>query len=537
MSLRSRMAAWLSPPTEVNPSSTKSALKVSDEAVFALSRKPKAIAAEQIFAPYKPPPGVVPESGMAMDAGGYQYGAWASGNLGGLYTGGTAFFGYPYLAELSQRAEYRIICETIAAEMTRKWIEIKATGEEDDKSDKIAAIEAEFKRLKVREHFYRCALLDGFFGRVQIFIDLGSDGDDDWTDPEDEELRTPIGNGLNEVSRLKISQGSLKALRVVEPLWTYPYNYDAQNPLSPWWYKPRVWYVMGRQVHTSRLLTFVGREMPDLLKPAYSFGGLSLIQMAKPYVDKWIATAGSVADLVFSFTTGVLKTQMEDDLNAGGNGGDLYRRVALFSATRNNQGILAIDKDSEDYTVQSTPIAGLDALQAQALEHVSTVSQIPSVKWTGNEPAGLNASSEGTIRVFNDYIHGRQEMLFGPNLTKLLGLVQFSLFGEVDQEIVFEFVPLEEESEKDKAEIQKIKAETAGTLIDKGVLAPVDDRVRVANDPGGDYEGIDVNDLPDLRVEEEQGLEPTGGRPDPLAEQGGNGNDPFEAGLQKLAAV
>ncbi|WP_163360700.1 anti-CBASS protein Acb1 family protein, partial [Klebsiella aerogenes] len=74
--------------------------------------------------------------------------------------------------------------------------------------------------------------------------------------------------------------------------------YNTTNPLAADWYKPALWYVQGRPVHATRLLTFVGREVPDLLKPAYSFGGLSMSQMAKPYVDNWLRTRASVADLI-----------------------------------------------------------------------------------------------------------------------------------------------------------------------------------------------------------------------------------------------
>ncbi|HUW45152.1 MAG TPA: hypothetical protein VMW50_05080, partial [Dehalococcoidia bacterium] len=66
----------------------------------------------------KPPPGVVPESVlMAMDEAPDGYSGWAMQNA--LFAEGQAFLGYPYLAELSQRPEYRIISETWAQEMTR----------------------------------------------------------------------------------------------------------------------------------------------------------------------------------------------------------------------------------------------------------------------------------------------------------------------------------------------------------------------------------------------------------------------------------
>ena len=42
---------------------------------------------------------------------------------------------------------------------------------------------------------------------------------------------------------------------------------------------------MANEVHASRLMTTIPFPVSDLLKPAYSFGGLSLIQMGKPYVD------------------------------------------------------------------------------------------------------------------------------------------------------------------------------------------------------------------------------------------------------------
>ncbi len=59
---------------------------------------------------------------------------------------GIGFIGYPELASPAQRPEYRKMSEVLAKEMTRKWIKLESTGDKD-KSEKIAAIEAEMKRL------------------------------------------------------------------------------------------------------------------------------------------------------------------------------------------------------------------------------------------------------------------------------------------------------------------------------------------------------------------------------------------------------
>jgi hypothetical protein len=246
------------------------------------------------------------DSRIAADEALGQVSSWAGGAWGALSNHvafeGVGFLGYPYLSELAQRPEYRVIVETIATEMTRKWIRIQAKGDKD-KAKKIDQLKAELDRLKVREVFCKACEVDGYFGRAHIYLDTGATDDRD-------ELATPIGNGGNRISEKKFQKGDLKRLAVVEPIWTYPANYDAFDPLKPDWYRPQRWYVMSKQVHVSRLLTFVGREVPDLLKPCYSFGGLALTQMAKPYVENFLNIRQSVADIIQAFTVFVLHTNL-----------------------------------------------------------------------------------------------------------------------------------------------------------------------------------------------------------------------------------
>src|SRR5262249_37704416 len=162
---------------------------------------------------------------------------------------------------------------------------------------------------------------------------------------------------------------------VIEPLWTYPGNYNSTNPLAEDFYRPRSWYVMNREVHASRLLTFVSRPLPDLLKPAYAFGGLSLSQIAKPYVDNWLRTRQSVSDLLHSFSTMVLKTNLAAVLDAGG-AEQMLRRAVLFNQARDNRNLMMIDHDTEDFANVSAPLGSLDRLQAQSQEHMAAVTGI-----------------------------------------------------------------------------------------------------------------------------------------------------------------
>lgn len=480
--------------------------RIPDGALANSRIKPELVRDISVYQAASPPPGVVPDGAptLAMDSQISSTNAWANGlALSGFWTEGITFLGYAYLSELAQRPEYRVIAETIATEMTREGIEFTSTADDDDaKTDRIKELEAEFKRLEVMDIFGRAAQQDGFFGRGHIYIDTGD------TDNPDE-LKKSIGDGWDALSRAKLKKKRIRQLRTVEAVWCYPTSYNSNDPLADDWYTPDMWYVQAKMVHATRLITLIGREVPDLLKPTYSFGGLSLSQMAKPYVDNWLQTRQSVNDIISAFSVFVLSTNLATSLE--GDGQQLFSRAELFNNLRDNRGLMMIDKESEAFQNVAAPLSGLHELQAQAQEHMASVSHIPTVKLLGIQPAGLNASSEDQMRVFYDYIHAYQEHLFRNPLRTIMGMVMLSLWGETDDSIDFKFKPLFSLDEKGAAEVEKMKAERDQILVDTGILSPEEARQRVANDPGSDYSSIDVDDVPDLIDEEESGFIPEGG--------------------------
>lgn len=479
------------------------------ESFLALSRVARADRSpDEVFRPTMPayPPGVVPagqKASLAMDSAFSSPTAWAVGGYpSGLLPGGQIFLGYPYLAELALNPEYRKASETIGKEMTRRWIKFQAVDGDDggeDKSEKIRQLTDAFDRYHVRDLFRKAAELVGFFGRAHLFIDLGSaDGN---------ELTTSIGDGRNDATKGKITKGSLKAIKVVEPYWCYPQGYNTTNPLEENWYVPQQWGVMGRPVHHTRLLTMVFRPVPDILKPAYQFGGLSLSQIMKPYVDRFTQVGGSVANLVQAFSTLVFKTNMADVVGQNPNGNNAIRRAQVFQNLRDNLGLLICDKDKEDLANVSAPLGGLDHLQAQSQEQMASIVSIPLVKFLGITPSGLNASSDGEIRCFYDDIHAAQEAHFSPPLDTIFNLIQLSEFGEIDEGLTYKFEPLWTLDDKELAEVNEIEARTDVQLVDAGIITVEEARKRLAADPEVPYDGLDPDDLPEL-PEPELELEP-----------------------------
>lgn len=428
--------------------------------------------------------GVVPKGVkplVAIDDASFGYSVFAN------YASVHGFPGYPYLAQLTTRPEYRAFASALSSEITREWIEFTSSESAGDQTaDRIKLLQKEMERLQLREVIQTCVEQDCYFGRAQIFIDLRG-----------HDAKTPLV-----LSNKTVEKGSLVRVSAVEAIWTTPSAYNALYPQAADFYKPHEWFMLGQQVHASRLLTIITRPVPDILKAAFNFGGISLSQLAEPYVNNWLRTRQSVADLINNFSITGLATSMDQVLQDGDDGADIFKRADLFTATRSNKGLMLLDKEREELVQVNTPLSGLHELQAQAQEHMCSVSKIPAVKLTGISPSGLNASSDGELRVWYDWVASQGEAYWRAPIDIIFKVMQLSLFGEIDPDIGFKFVSLYQMQPDQEAAIRLSDAQAASIYLTAGVVGPDEERKRLATDPDSGYEGLDLEQVPFMPPDE-----------------------------------
>lgn len=416
----------------------------------------------------------------------------------------SAFPGYPALALMSQSSDYRSVAETTSTEMVREWGRFKIDDTDIGLDSDLTDIELDKKKTKqekeIRIRLERInALTDAFkvhdirslirrtidtelsMGRAQIYIKLKNAND---------ELPFVLDSA-------GIKKGDLLGFRLIEPMWSTPSVYNANDPTDADFYRPSKWFVLGREVHSDRLMTVVMRPVPDMLKPAYNFGGMSIFQLMKPYVERYQRTADSVSELIHAFSLTILSTDMSGILADGESDANLWLRAGIFNKYRDNSGMMLLDKESEEISQINTPLSGLADILTKSQEQMAAPSHTPLVKLLGVTPAGLNANSDGEIRVYYDWIMAQNEAHIRPLIEKISGLMQLSLFGEIDPAIVWEFNPLYQMDAKELAEIQEIKSRTAGNLVDKAIVSGQEVRQVLASDENSDYTWIDVDDVPD----------------------------------------
>lgn len=444
--------------------------------------------------PIQPPvlmPGVLPEgvaaekAAVAMDSASYEYARSIA--YGADWAG---FPGYPYLAGLSTRAEFRMFAQSYATSLTREWIVINSTETAGNETKrKCTELTQMVTDLGLKECIALMAEQDSYYGRAQMFLNLGG-----------QDRATPLILSDKTIQKKTLADGVSfeKNFRVtaVEALWTTPTSYNALDPAAPDFYKPNKWFMLGQETHSTRLRTIVTRPVSDMLKPAFNFGGMSMSQLAEPYVDNWLRTRQSVSDLINNFSIVALKTDMAQVLQGQDNGQSLSDRAEFFTLTRSNKGLMLLDMEREELEMLNVPISGLAELQSQSQEQMCSVSHTPAVVLLGIAPSGFGNVAEGEMRAYYDWISAQQETYWKKLIETVINILQLIRYGKIDPDIVMGFQPLYQMTPKELAEIRTADANTDAAYVNGGILDATEVRERIARNPESGYQGIDTGKVP-----------------------------------------
>ncbi len=388
------------------------------------------------------------------------------------------FLGYPMLEEIAQNPLISAGVETLADEMTRKFIKlnyisVKSKHEENQAANKVSVeeklskLEVNLKKYEIQKLLRKVAEKIGYYGGCLLFIDTGT---------PDNLLQTPLL-----LDSTVFRKNSFKGFRIIDPINCAPGGYNSINPLSKHYFNPQSWLIAGKEVHASRFLYFTGKEAPLLYKPAYNFFGVPLAQLAFEYVVHFTKSRDAAARLLTKFSLTALKTNMSGAL-AGEGTNSLEARLGYFIEKQNNNGIFALDKEQEDLVKLDTSLSGTTEIVRQSLELIATVFRIPAVKFLGISPSGFNATGLSDIQNFYDYCASLQEKQLSANLRKILQILQLNSFSEIEEGIDFTWLPLGEKEKKTEFEIQEIKSNIIANYLDKNIITKEEARAYLLQD-------------------------------------------------------
>lgn len=375
-------------------------------------------------------------------------------------------------------------------EMLREggFIELDDTSIENSE-EVIDKLEKRMKETKFFDRLKQAIEVSLEYGNALFFIDADS-----------KDLSKPLYESIN-----VMETNPVRGFKVVAPYGTGAVDVETANMLSQDYMIPKKWYVQGGGVvDASRFENLIIFKAPELIKPMYNFGGISMCQFMREYVKTANSSRMTLAESMIRFKTDVVKSP-----EVRQNPKLIQDRAKAMNRQKNNYGTLLL-RDDEDYQQTTTSITGLDKLSAHQMEYVAVSARMPSVKLFGLTPSGFNATGDFDLQSYYDEMMSIQNADIKPVIERMLRL--FSLEMGLDIYPTYTFNELNKKDELKSAQIQQIHFTNALNAVSGGLMTHEQaieylQKEEVLDDSFQfDESALENEDYQMIEQEEEQGL-------------------------------
>jgi phage-related protein (TIGR01555 family) len=288
-----------------------------------------------------------------------------------------------------------------------------------------------------------------------------------------------------------VGPGDYEGIVQVDPYWCVPLlsAEAASDPASMHFYEPEWWLIRGQRYHRSHLIIFRNGDVPDILKPMYNYGGISVPQKVYERVYAAERTANEAPQLAMTKRTMVQNT----DLSAiYSNPEQQLQHMQEWVAWRDNYGIKYVD-ENDTVTLHDTSLADLDAVIMTQYQIVAAAANVPATKLLGTTPKGFNATGEYESQSYHeeletiqtndltDFVNRHHALVMRSEIEPEMGLAPSVVRVEID------WAPTDSPTAKEYAEINKLNAETDNVLVTVGAIDAIDVRNRLRTDNNSGY--------------------------------------------------
>lgn len=399
------------------------------------------------------------------------------------------FIGYQVCAMIAQHWLVDKACSMPARDAIRHGFETQVYGKGANLSDEQQAdIDERLKRADRRHKLFKnmseFIRMGRLFGVRVAFFKIRN------ADPRFYELPFNID---------AVTAGDYEGIVQVDPYWCVPLLSveAASDPASMHFYEPEWWIIRGQRFHRSHLIIFRNGDVPDILKPMYNYGGISVPQKIYERVYAAERTANEAPQLAMTKRTMVQKTDISVVL---GNPEKWLERMKEFVFNRDNYGVKVIDTD-DDVVQHDTSLADLDAVIMTQYQIVAAAAGVPATKLLGTTPKGFNATGEYESQSYHEeletiqselteFVNRHHALVMRSEIEPALSLAPGSVRIEAD------WAPVDSPTAKEYAEINKLLAETDTALAASGAIDAMDIRNRLRADPNSGYTDLAALDSP-----------------------------------------
>lgn len=227
------------------------------------------------------------------------------------------------------------------------------------------------------------------------------------------------------------------------------------------------------KIHHSRVVRFTGNTLPFWEEIAEMQWGASVVESVFDELRKRDNVSWNIAQLTFMANIRVLKMQDLGQLLAATDNesqAELLRTLEAQNMLLNNMGMQVMDAADGLETHQYT-FGGLADCYQQFIMDISGAAEIPVTRLFGRSPSGLNATGESDLQNYYDMIAEKQESYLRPILNKVLPPFIISTLGSLPDDFDFEFDPVAEPTDKERADLAKCGTDNVVAAYNAGLIS------------------------------------------------------------------
>lgn len=334
----------------------------------------------------------------------------------------------------------RKIVDSVAEEMTRSGIELQDLDDEA----MTEYVESRLDELDAMRHFNDAVRWSRLFGGSIMIFGLNDGGT----------LDTPLNpDGVRDVEFLRVYD---RYQATIERRVTDPQSMD--------YGKPEMWLITSHvggnpyQVHHSRVWQFDGDSVPDLMRHANQGWGASSLQSCYDQLIRLGMGHQNVSSVLERSQQAVHKiSELASTLRGPGGEQMIQKRMDIVDMVRGFLNTVAIDMNDE-YTVQSTSMAGYPEVIDRFAEALSAVSGIPVSILMGRSQGGLSGTDQNIMESWHARIGSMWNDILRKPQDKLISWIIGAKVGVVpDYKLCMR--PLSVMSDKEQAEVNKMNAD------------------------------------------------------------------------------
>lgn len=215
-------------------------------------------------------------------------------------------------------------------------------------------------------------------------------------------------------------------------------------------------------IHESRLIPFLGTSSLNT-----NHFPPSVLQRIYPVLQQFHTAWQATAHLMTDAAQGVFKLKGLHSAVASSRSEELLRRMELVDMSRSISRSILLDAEDEDFRRDTYSFAGIPEILEKMMLRLAAAARIPVSLLMGQAPAGMNATGESDTRFFYDQVKAEQEAI-KPKIELIARIYQ----ANPEAEITIKFPALWQMTDREKAELRRMEAETDRIYLQEGVLLP-----------------------------------------------------------------